>query len=304
MNNWDFDCAIIGGGPGGLVSALYLARFRRKIALFNSGQSRAHWAPRIHNLIGYEKGIPGRHLLTKLDRQISQFSNLSRIKLEAQIRQLSQGGFELTTSDQSRTRAKTVILATGIDDIQPKLDNLKQLRNFGLLRYCSICDGYEMRGQPVTVLVQDDFGIQKAVFLGNWTHNIRILIPQNLRLSPRRVKEIKSIQAQLISYKTFYLERSHQGNTVWVHTDQNKPYLSSVVYVELGCRVNDSAFKKLNKLWRTKEGFITTTTEQRTSMADLFAVGDCVNLLGQISVAAGQAAVAATTIHNDLLERT
>ncbi|MBI3542811.1 MAG: NAD(P)/FAD-dependent oxidoreductase, partial [Deltaproteobacteria bacterium] len=49
------------------------------------------------------------------------------------------------------------------------------------------------------------------------------------------------------------------------------------------------------------QGFLVTTTEQRTSVGGLFAVGDCVNLLGQISVAAGQAAVAATTIHNDLL---
>jgi thioredoxin reductase len=41
------------------------------------------------------------------------------------------------------------------------------------------------------------------------------------------------------------------------------------------------------------------TMERRTAIPGFFAVGVCVKLLGQISVAAGQAAVAATTIHND-----
>ena len=73
-------------------------------------------------------------------------------------------------------------------------------------------------------------------------------------------------------------------------------------YVELGCTVNDSAWGHLRGLRRSPDGFLNTTMEQRTNIPGLFAVGDCVNLLGQISVAAGQAAVAATIIHNDLLD--
>jgi len=48
-------------------------------------------------------------------------------------------------------------------------------------------------------------------------------------------------------------------------------------YVELGCRVTDSAYVHLKELNRTREGYITTTTEQRTSIPGLFAVGDCLN---------------------------
>lgn len=35
------DCLVIGGGPGGLTAATYLARFRRKLVLVDAGQSRA-----------------------------------------------------------------------------------------------------------------------------------------------------------------------------------------------------------------------------------------------------------------------
>ena len=36
-----YDCVIIGGGPAGLTAAVYLARYRRRIVLFDGGESRA-----------------------------------------------------------------------------------------------------------------------------------------------------------------------------------------------------------------------------------------------------------------------
>jgi thioredoxin reductase (NADPH) len=58
----DFDCLIIGGGPAGLTAAIYLARYRRRIALFDSGESRAAWIPESHNYPGFAKGISGKAL--------------------------------------------------------------------------------------------------------------------------------------------------------------------------------------------------------------------------------------------------
>jgi thioredoxin reductase (NADPH) len=52
---------------------------------------------------------------------------------------------------------------------------------------------------------------------------------------------------------------------------------------------------------RTGTGFLLTDKDQRTSVPGLYAAGDCVQGLAQISVAAGQAAVAASAIHLELL---
>jgi thioredoxin reductase (NADPH) len=35
------DCAVVGGGPAGLTAAIYLARFRLKVRVFDAGASRA-----------------------------------------------------------------------------------------------------------------------------------------------------------------------------------------------------------------------------------------------------------------------
>ena len=51
------DCAIIGGGPAGLVAALYLLRFRRTVLIADKGSSRAALIPRSHNYPGFPDGV-------------------------------------------------------------------------------------------------------------------------------------------------------------------------------------------------------------------------------------------------------
>jgi thioredoxin reductase len=43
---------IIGGEPAGLTAAVYLARYRRNVLVFDSGESRAALIPESHNYPG------------------------------------------------------------------------------------------------------------------------------------------------------------------------------------------------------------------------------------------------------------
>src|SRR5580698_4087234 len=56
------DCLIIGAGPAGLTAAIYLARFRLRAAVVESGSSRALLIPRTRNHAGFPKGISGTAL--------------------------------------------------------------------------------------------------------------------------------------------------------------------------------------------------------------------------------------------------
>ncbi len=71
MSNKVYDCIIIGGGPAGLTAALYLARYRRMIALYDSLSSRAQKIPLSHNYPGFPEGISGNDFLEKLRQQLS-----------------------------------------------------------------------------------------------------------------------------------------------------------------------------------------------------------------------------------------
>ncbi len=72
------DCLIIGAGPAGLAAAIYLARFRRRIAILDSGFSRASLIPASHNCPGFPEGISGKELLRLLRLQASRFKVRSR----------------------------------------------------------------------------------------------------------------------------------------------------------------------------------------------------------------------------------
>ena len=54
------DCLIVGAGPAGLTAAIYLARFRRRIAIVDANASRALWIPVSHNHAGFPEGVHGR----------------------------------------------------------------------------------------------------------------------------------------------------------------------------------------------------------------------------------------------------
>src|SRR4051812_25332714 len=68
----NYDCIIIGAGPAGLIAAIYLQRYNRNALVIDNDDSRVNLAPRIRNLIGYPRGIPGHSLLHSLRRQASK----------------------------------------------------------------------------------------------------------------------------------------------------------------------------------------------------------------------------------------
>ena len=61
----EIDCLIVGAGPAGLTAAIYLARFRREIALYDGGDSRASYIPRTRNYPGFPV-VVDRHQQTSV----------------------------------------------------------------------------------------------------------------------------------------------------------------------------------------------------------------------------------------------
>ena len=296
--HWDFECAILGGGPGGLACALYLLRFKRKVVLFQSGTPRVRWAPKIHNFLGHPDGVAGLKLLGDFKRQLKPYPEFKCVERTAHLKRLGKG-FLITDERGVKYRVKKVVIATGVSDVQPALLNLDPLRRAGYLRYCSVCDGYEMCKQPIAVLAKDDEGIRKALFICTWTNEVKVFVPTHYVPSPRIHAEIIRSELQWIPCDDMQVRQDKKRGGVWIEQGEDR-FFATVLYVELGATVNSSAFRGIRGLHKSSEGYILASTEQRTSIRGLYAVGDCVNRLGQVSVALGQAAIAASNIHDEL----
>src|SRR3954468_14848735 len=108
------DCLIVGGGPAGLTAAIYLARYRRKTRLVDSGESRAALIPESHNYPGF-RGIAGPDLLRRLRDQAGLYGAvLERGRVSALNR--GDDGIFIAKAGSSEIQARFVLLATGLVD--------------------------------------------------------------------------------------------------------------------------------------------------------------------------------------------
>ena len=171
------DCIIIGAGPAGLTAAIYLARFHLRIRLFDDGSSRAALIPRTNNHAGFPEGIPGLDLLLLMRRQAERFG---AVREEAHVEAIRPDGDIVAIEVEGRSlAARTVLLATGVVNNRPDMpaDLHDAALAKGLLRYCPICDGYEVTDKRVGVIGTGDHGMREALFLRTYTQQVTLIAP-------------------------------------------------------------------------------------------------------------------------------
>src|SRR4051794_18613071 len=134
------DVLVVGGGPAGLTTAIYLARFRRKVVVVDAGKPRAGLIPLSHNCPGFPDGIAGADLLARLREQAQRYG---AVIYQGQVDEVV-GRAEMFTAATSlgKLQVSKVVLASGLTDIAPDIPMLREAVAAGRLRLCPVCDGY------------------------------------------------------------------------------------------------------------------------------------------------------------------
>ena len=291
-----YDCLIVGGGPAGLTAAIYLARYRRNVLVVDSGKSRAAWIPKTHNYPGFEDGISGKALLAKLREQAEEYGAELR---QGEVTKLEQArdGF-VATVDGKTVAANRVLMATGIVDETPDLPSLRDAVYEGSLRFCPICDGYEVRGQNIAVLGNIATSWRKGLFLRTYSKDVTFVsIDDPGKASKECLRELNDASVNLPQERAVDVDRS--GEKVVAVLESGKRMEFDVLYPALGSEVRSTLATALGAK-ANETGNLIVNDAQLTSVKGIYAAGDVVSDLHQISVGIGHAAIAATKIHNEL----
>jgi thioredoxin reductase (NADPH) len=295
------DCIIIGAGPAGLTAAIYLARFHLGIRLFDCGTSRASWIPCTHNHAGYPDGIGGKELLALMLAQAEKYGATRELAEVTGLKPV-EGGFEVHVGvGDTKFHARTVLLATGVVNHRPNMDDAEHDEALarGLVRYCPICDGYEVTDKRVGVIGTGDHGMREALFLRGYTRDVTLIahegphdLPQACQdaLEEARVERLDGPSTPIVI----------DGDQIVVQTAAGE-YRFDSIYPALGSTIR-SKLAVAAGARTSDDGTLEVDDHQRTSVPGLFAAGDVVKGLDQISHAMGEAGVAATTIRNRLAE--
>jgi thioredoxin reductase (NADPH) len=292
-----WDCLIIGGGPAGLSAATYLGRFRRRVIVVDSGESRAKWIPVSHNCPGFPDGISGVDLLTRLRGQAVRYG---AELVDDMVRDVRPDGTDFLAAARSPIPARSVLVATGIVDTLPDIREIAAMIQAGSLRLCPICDAYELIDKRVAVFGPADDAMKKALFLRTYTKDVTMLV---------------SSAVAALDYDVGALLRKAEIKVEACMPDslRSKGVGASVKLINGDVRVYDTIYPAMGGTIRSKlaidlgakcdeVGNVVVDSHQRTGIAGLYAAGDIVNEINQLAVAFGHAAVAATDIHNYLCE--
>lgn len=296
----DYDCLVIGGGPAGLTAAIYLARFHLSLVVVDAGNSRAAWIPMTHNHAGFPEGISGPDLLERMRTQARRFGVDIASGHVRGLRAVA-GGFEIAWGDR-RVAARTVLLATGTCNRQPEIDpdmHIKALAR-GLLRYCPVCDGFEVTDTSVAVIGTGARGLTEARFLRSFTETVTLISADGEHVfDADQLAECTYLGLELVNGPA-RVDRLTKNGIVVVTPGGDHEFDS--VYPALGsdCQA-DMAIQLGANL--SKDGDLLVDRHQRTSVPGLYAAGDVVSGLDQISHAMGEGGVAATAIRNDICAR-
>ncbi|HEX2526180.1 MAG TPA: NAD(P)/FAD-dependent oxidoreductase [Geminicoccus sp.] len=294
------DCLIIGGGPAGLTAAIYLARFRRSFLVVDADASRASWIPVSHNHAGFPDGIPGKELLARMRDQGQRYgAELVKGQVE-RLERRPEGGFRATTDDGRTHDVATVLLATGTDDVPPpvSLPDLEQAVARGVLRYCPICDAYEVRGRSVALASAGKCRVREAMLLRGYTDDLTVLtLRDHWDLDEADREALQNAGVHIVEGPVTDLAFDEHGATATTADSEHHRFDS--LYVALGLQPRSGLAVDLGAD-HDEDGALLVDAHLQTTVPGLYAAGDVVKGLAQISVAMGHAAIAATAIHNSL----
>jgi len=294
----EFDAIVIGGGPGGLTAAIYLARFRRRFLLIDAGQSRAQSIPRSHNHPGFPDGVGGVELLERMRAQLANHADDVRTGTVTALMRTPDGVFELTV-DGEQLSASHVVLATGVVDVQPPLSNAPDAVRRGLVRQCPICDGYEMINRKLVVIGRGAQGLAEALFLRTYTADITLVTlgqPLDLSDENRAAMGRAGIRAVEIPLADIAFDGDRIARLCFA---DGATLTFDALYSALGIQPRSELAAALG-IKLHPDNRIVTDDHQQTSVEGCYAAGDIVTGLNQLGVAMAQGEIAAVDIHNRL----
>jgi len=279
------DVIIIGNGPAGISAALYTKRANIKTVVIGKDYGALEKAEKIENYYGLANPIAGKDLIESGLKQLENL-NIEYIKEEVIGINNEDNAFKIVTN-KNEYFSKAVILATGLARVNSNLEGIKKYEGKGV-SYCAVCDGFFFKNKDVAVLGNGDYAIHEIQQLLPLVNSVSVLTngKEKILLRDERIKV----------YDKTIKRISGSDRIEKIEFEDNTAVKVSALFVAEGAASSIDFAKRIGAITNDKN--IVVDNNYMTNIPGLFAAGDCIGGLLQISKAVSDGAQAGISVIN------
>ena len=283
-----YDSIIIGSGPAGISSTVYMVRAGLKVLIISKNQSSLNKAEKIENYYGFKEPISGKKLNEDGIKQAKRLGAEFLEKEVISIRYYENECYEVLVANQGKDEkyiAKTIVLATGTNRNRPNIRGIKEFEGKGI-SYCAICDAPFFRNKDVAVLGNGDYAIGEIEEL--------LPIVKSVTMLTNGLKPIEYRSDKLDINTKPIREFRGTSRIEEIEFEDNSVKEINGVFIAQGTASSVDFAKKLGAM--VENNYIVVNEKMETTVPNIYACGDCTGGLLQISKAVYEGTVAGLEI--------
>jgi len=293
-----YDVVVVGGGPAGLSSALWLARYLHKVVVVDSGDPR-NWETRgINGYLGHQ-GIRspelraiGREECTKYGVEFVSGVVDTAINETGEL-------FAVCLRDGKTIEAHRLLLAIGIKDVWPDIPGLENC--YGeTIHVCPDCDGYETRDKNTVVVGSGRKAVGMALALTTWTRKIVICTNgEKPDMNQVLLDKLKALNIPVLE-APIQCVLSKDKEIAAIELEGAMTLDCERLYFAIGQYPSDDLGAQLG-CKRDEMGRLVIDDRNHTSVKNVYAAGDIAPGPQMAIAAAASGAIASIAIHASLV---
>ena len=297
MPEINFEVVIIGGSFAGLSAAMSLGRALRNVLIIDSGMPCNRQTPHSHNFITQDGKTP-KQISTIAKEQVSQYENVKFFNGIAVQAIRTEKAFEIKTQAGDLFYSKKLIVATGLRDVMPDIGGFAECWGISVI-HCPYCHGYEVKNEKTGILGNSDYGFEFSRLVNNWTKDLTLYTNGKSTLTAEQTQKLKKHNISIVEDEIQNFEHKNGQIQNIVFNDNTKTPITAIYARPTSTQHSEIASQLGCEL--TEQGRVKVDMSQKTTIAGVFACGDCSNSSRDIALAVSSGLVAGGTCNKELI---